>query len=458
MILTVTLNTALDITYRTSALVPHTTHRVSEVVERPGGKGLNVARVLAALGHETVVTGFAGGRTGDVLRELLAGAHHGAGSGYSTGYGPAYGSGYGSAHGPGVDGRRGGAGYGPRRADARHAPGSGSGTGSRYGTGPRSRRGTGGGPVAGPGADGRRGRSTDPDHAGTESPPPATAGTSTGRESTAPAQPADSPTAGPDTPGPRPARTPGTGHPRRPGTSPARATARPVDALVPIAGSTRRTIAVVDETSGDTTQLNEPGPTVSAAEWHAFLSGYERLLAGAEAVALCGSLPPGIHVGAYAELIRRARGAGVPVLLDTSGEPLRRGVAARPDLVKPNADELAGLTGSREPLRAARDARRRGAHAVIASLGPDGILAATPDGVWQAAPPAPAKGNPTGAGDSAVAGLLSGLVEQLPWPARLSRAVALATATVLAPVAGEFDPEAYEELLPRVTVTEHPPE
>ncbi|MFE2035469.1 1-phosphofructokinase family hexose kinase [Streptomyces scopuliridis] len=312
MIVTVTLNAALDITYRTPALVPHTTHRVSDVVERPGGKGLNVARVLSALGHETVVTGFAGGRTGDVLRELLGGS------------------------GPG---------------------------GSR---------------------------------------------------------------------------------------------SRPVDALVPISGSTRRTLAVVDETSGDTTQLNEPGPTVSSAEWSAFLSAYERLLTGADAVALCGSLPPGIHVGAYAELIRRARAAGVPALLDTSGEPLRRGVAARPDLVKPNADELARLTGSREPLRAARDARRRGAHAVIASLGPDGILAATPDGVWQATPPAPVKGNPTGAGDSAVAGLLSGLVEHLPWPARLARAVALATATVLAPAAGEFDAEAYEELLPRVAVTEHP--
>jgi hypothetical protein len=45
---------------------------VREVTERPGGKGLNVARVLAALGHETVVTGFAGGRVGDRVRELLA--------------------------------------------------------------------------------------------------------------------------------------------------------------------------------------------------------------------------------------------------------------------------------------------------------------------------------------------------------------------------------------------------
>ncbi|MGW0699467.1 1-phosphofructokinase family hexose kinase [Streptomyces sp. NPDC002867] len=302
MILTVTLNAALDITYKIAALTPHTTHRVAEVRERPGGKGVNVARVLSALGHETVVTGFAGGHTGAVLREMLA-------------------------------------------------------------------------PLA------------------------------------------------------------------------------PRDAFVPVAGTTRRTVAVVDDASGDTTQLNEPGPTVTPEEWSAFLAAYASLLAEADAVALCGSLPPGIHVGAYAELVRRARAAGVPVLLDTSGEPLRRGIAARPDLIKPNADELARLTGSREPLRATRDARRRGAHAVVGSLGPDGLVAATPDGVWQASPPTAVRGNPTGAGDSAVAGLLSGLVEGLPWPDRLARAVALSAATVLAPAAGEYDAAAYEKLLPQITVT-----
>ncbi|MER5614799.1 1-phosphofructokinase family hexose kinase [Streptomyces sp. NPDC002215] len=332
MILTVTLNTALDLTYGVPELVPHASHRVSEMSERPGGKGLNVARVLSALGHETVVTGFAGGSTGTVLRELLAGL-------------------------------------------------------------------------------------------------PAT-----------------------DAPGPE-----------APGTTPAPTTPAPIapapvtDALVTVAGNTRRTIAVVDRATGDTTQLNEPGPLVTADEWAALLGRYEELLAGADAVALCGSLPPGIHVGAYAELVRAARAAGVPVLLDTSGEPLRRGIAARPDLIKPNADELAQLTGSREPMRATRDARRRGAHGVIASLGPDGMLAVTPDGIWQAAPPARVLGNPTGAGDSAVAGLLSGLVEGLSWPDRLRRAVALSTATVLSPTAGDFDRAAYEELLPRVGVEEHTP-
>ncbi|MFE6593147.1 1-phosphofructokinase family hexose kinase [Streptomyces sp. NPDC057781] len=304
MILTVTLNTALDITYRVPALRPHASHRVTAVTERPGGKGLNVARVLAALGHEVAVTGFAGGTTGDVVREGLTGV-------------------------PGV-----------------------------------------------------------------------------------------------------------------------------TDALVPVAGATRRTIAVVDERTGDTTQLNEPGPAVAPAEWNAFQETYEGLLAGAAAVALCGSLPPGVPVNAYAGLIRTARAAGVPVLLDTSGEPLRRGVAARPDLIKPNADELAELTGSHEPLRATQAARRRGARSVVASLGADGLLAVTPEGRWRAAPPAHVHGNPTGAGDSAVAGLLSGLVEHLPWPDRLARAVALSAATVLAPVAGEFDREAYEELLGRgVAVT-----
>ncbi|MFE9031503.1 1-phosphofructokinase family hexose kinase [Streptomyces iakyrus] len=303
MILTVTLNTALDITYRVRSLRPHASHRVSEVTERPGGKGVNVARVLAALGHEVTVTGFTGGATGRVVQEKLAAV-------------------------PGV-----------------------------------------------------------------------------------------------------------------------------VDALVPLSGATRRTVAVVDERTGDTTQLNEPGPTVTPTEWSAFQEAYADLLHTASAVALCGSLPPGVPVGAYAGLIRTARSFGLPVLLDTSGEPLRRGVAARPDIIKPNADELAELTGSHDPLRATQDARRRGAGAVVASLGPEGLLAATREGRWRATPPTPTRGNPTGAGDAVVAGLLSAWTDHLPWPARLTRAIALSTATVLAPVAGEFDRGTYEELLGQVSVT-----
>jgi len=61
MILTVTLNAAMDVTYHVSAFRPGESNRVSEVAVRAGGKGVNVARVLHALGHDTLVTGFAGG-------------------------------------------------------------------------------------------------------------------------------------------------------------------------------------------------------------------------------------------------------------------------------------------------------------------------------------------------------------------------------------------------------------
>ncbi|GAA3232532.1 hexose kinase [Actinocorallia longicatena] len=74
MILTVTLNLALDVTYEVPALVPHSTHRVSAVLKRAGGKGINVSRVLRALGEETLATGLRGGPTGDlVLADLTAG-------------------------------------------------------------------------------------------------------------------------------------------------------------------------------------------------------------------------------------------------------------------------------------------------------------------------------------------------------------------------------------------------
>ncbi|BCJ32756.1 sugar kinase [Actinocatenispora thailandica] len=74
MILTVTLNAALDVTYRVDELHPHATHRVREVSARPGGKGVNVAAVLTALDEPVVATGLVGGPTGEQIRAGLAAA------------------------------------------------------------------------------------------------------------------------------------------------------------------------------------------------------------------------------------------------------------------------------------------------------------------------------------------------------------------------------------------------
>ncbi|GIH89478.1 1-phosphofructokinase family hexose kinase [Planobispora siamensis] len=71
-ILTVTLNLALDVTYRAHDVDWNGVNRVRAVHRRAGGKGVNVARVLSALGREVLVTGLAGGAVGDAARADLA--------------------------------------------------------------------------------------------------------------------------------------------------------------------------------------------------------------------------------------------------------------------------------------------------------------------------------------------------------------------------------------------------
>jgi tagatose 6-phosphate kinase len=72
VILTVTLNAAIDVTYQVDQFVPGSAMRVAHVHERAGGKGVNVARVLAAIGAPVCATGLAGGRRGEAVRAGLA--------------------------------------------------------------------------------------------------------------------------------------------------------------------------------------------------------------------------------------------------------------------------------------------------------------------------------------------------------------------------------------------------
>lgn len=102
-------------------------------------------------------------------------------------------------------------------------------------------------------------------------------------------------------------------------------------------------------------------------------------------------------------------------------------------MVKPNADELARVSGTGDTRAGIRALREAGARTVVASLGADGLVAATPDGVLRAALDRPVAGNPTGAGDALVAGLAAGIADGLPWPDRLRHAVALAACAVRSP-------------------------
>jgi tagatose 6-phosphate kinase len=199
--------------------------------------------------------------------------------------------------------------------------------------------------------------------------------------------------------------------------------------LVPCAGETRRTVTVVS--GGEATLLSEPGPVVTRDEWAAL----ERRVPEADVVVISGSLPPGVGDDAVARL---AAAREVPVIVDTYGEALRL-AAPYAWAVKPNAEELAAVTGTDDPVTGAR---MLGARTVVVSLGADGLLAVTADELYRVPPPRVVTGNPTGAGDAVVAALAAGA--GTPWPDLLTNAAALSAAAVLAPLAGAFDADAYE--------------
>lgn len=215
--------------------------------------------------------------------------------------------------------------------------------------------------------------------------------------------------------------------------------------LIPVAASTRSSVAIVDEGSGVATIFNETGGELSPAEWTALREAVERLAVPATAIVGSGSLPPGAPEGFYADLVAAARRHGVPSVIDASGTPLLAAAEAGADVLKPNRRELADTVGSDDPVAGARALLAAGAGLVLVSLGADGMLAVDDRTVWSARLPQPLAGNATGAGDAAVAAIATALSAGTTDPGVIvRRATAWSAAAVAAPLAGELDP-AYPE-------------
>ncbi len=217
--------------------------------------------------------------------------------------------------------------------------------------------------------------------------------------------------------------------------------------LVPVQGATRRSVALVDEHLGDTTIVNERGINPTTQEWEALKAAVVRALrapatkATKPVLVLSGSLPPGAPDDLLPTLIRIGRDAGAIVIADTSGPALLAAADAGATVLKPNAAELAEATGIADPIAGACELLHRGASLVLLSRGADGMLAVTADEVVRARLAHPLAGNPTGAGDAAVAAcaVLMAQGEKDP-TVLLRRATAWSAAAVLMPLAGEIHP------------------
>ena len=194
------------------------------------------------------------------------------------------------------------------------------------------------------------------------------------------------------------------------------------------------------EPDGTTTKLNGPGAPVEAEHLADLAETLVRGAAGGAWTVLAGSLPPGAPAGFYADLVPRLRGVS-RVAVDTSEGPLATMVdglpGSAPDLLKPNAEELASVTGTdaaqleTDPGAAAKAARTlvdRGVGAVLATLGAHGAVLVDKDGAWFAPTPPTIVVSTVGAGDCTLFGYLLGDLRGLSAPDRLALAVAYGSA------------------------------
>lgn len=283
MITTVTLNAAVDKAYQIEKMEPHTVMRVRECVATAGGKGLNVAHVVAALGYPVSATGFLGGFNGQYVRSLIQG----------TGI---------------------------------------------------------------------------------------------------------------------------------------------TDDFFSVSGETRTCVNVLDDGGGSTEYL-EPGLQVNQTDIEAFSAHYRKAIQKSTVVTLSGSMPRGCPPDYYKSLIEIAKKSGKQVVLDSSGEALRLGVEALPDLIKPNSDEISALmdgqTGPDAAIKAAMALHQKGIAYVALSQGEKGAVMVCAKGILRAQAPKINAVNTVGCGDAMLGALAVALKQNMQPEEMLAFAVEVSAASAM---------------------------
>lgn len=212
-----------------------------------------------------------------------------------------------------------------------------------------------------------------------------------------------------------------------------------------------RTNLTITEQDGTTTKINEPGAMIDGATLAAFTDVVIDAAEDADWVVMSGSLPPGMPASWYADVVALLSSRPCRVAVDTSDAPLAALMSSlergAPDLVKPNAEELASVVGlSPDALEdavaqgdpapvvdAARQLIDRGVGAVLATLGAAGAVLVDCNGAWMASPPPITPRSTVGAGDSSLAGYVRAEVGGAVPPQRLQMAVAYGSAAAALP-------------------------
>jgi 1-phosphofructokinase family hexose kinase len=231
--------------------------------------------------------------------------------------------------------------------------------------------------------------------------------------------------------------------------------------FVRIRDESRTNTSVLDPTTGEQTEINERGPSVSTREVELFRDKLLYLARGAAIVVFAGSLPRGVEPDIYASLIRDLERLDVITVIDTDGEPLRQAVRAEPDVVSPNVLEAEELVGH----EFAGEEERSLVVAEIAALGPREAIMTLPDGCFAQVlvdgqrmlkrasiePREPVARS--GSGDAFLAGYLAARYEGRPPDQCLRFGVACGAESTARLGAGLIDPREARRLMGSVELT-----
>ena len=201
-------------------------------------------------------------------------------------------------------------------------------------------------------------------------------------------------------------------------------------------GENRTNLKIIDPAQKKNTDINEPGPVVSEMLLEQFKEKLGSCILPGDLVILSGSLPAGVDRGLYCAWTEYFRSLGARVYLDADGEPMEKGMAAVPYMIKPNNDELAALLGKEtltmeEMLREGKQLLDTGIEEIVISLGSDGALFVSKDGCFKAEGLDVTVKSTVGAGDSVVAAMAYGQVENFSREEKIRLSVAMGAASVM---------------------------
>ena len=165
------------------------------------------------------------------------------------------------------------------------------------------------------------------------------------------------------------------------------------------------------------TEINGIGPNIPVEELDKLLARVCELKSG-DFLVIAGSIPASVPNNIYVKLMASAAGKGMEVIVDAAGSLLRQVLPYKPFLIKPNHHELGDLFGVEikersQVLPYAKKLQEEGARNVLVSMAGKGAVLVTEDGqVFELDAPKGELKNSVGAGDSMVAGFLTGWLEK----------------------------------------------